>query len=130
MCWSPFKVPKRDKFAGLSRRAKRRKLAMEEDNAGESGAARAAVRSAKKAARPTKIGIPEPRQGKSAKSKSQEKKKRRPGPVTSKQGVFDREMGEKRKAHVSEGVRSNKADRIVGAGKKGLKNRGKGKGKR
>ncbi|KZT30398.1 DEAD-domain-containing protein [Neolentinus lepideus HHB14362 ss-1] len=52
---------KRDKYAGLSRRAKRRKVAMEEDNGGDNKAIGAAVRAAKKAARPAKIGEPERR---------------------------------------------------------------------
>ena len=48
-------------MSGLSRKAKRRKLAMENDaKMADGGALRAAVRSAKKAARPKKIGIPVP----------------------------------------------------------------------
>ncbi|KAI0307738.1 P-loop containing nucleoside triphosphate hydrolase protein [Multifurca ochricompacta] len=50
--------PRRDKFSGLTRRAKRRKLALEEETNENGGAADAAIRSAKKAARATKIGIP------------------------------------------------------------------------
>jgi ATP-dependent RNA helicase DDX27 len=46
-------------MSGLSRKAKRRKLGMENDaKMADGGALRAAVRSAKKAARPKKIGIP------------------------------------------------------------------------
>ncbi|KAL5534195.1 DRS1 [Sanghuangporus baumii] len=123
------KGPKRDKFAGLSRRAKRRKLALQED-AGETASVRAAVRNAKKSSRPTKIGLPESRKQKPGKAKSAEKKKRKVGRVTGKQGVFEREMGEKRKSHVSEGVRSSKADRIGAIGRKGSKNKAKVKGKR
>lgn len=52
--------PKRDKHSGLTRKAKRRKLAMETDNElGDSMSINAAIRSAKKASRPTKIGVPE-----------------------------------------------------------------------
>ncbi|KAL5495218.1 DRS1 [Sanghuangporus weigelae] len=123
------KGPKRDKFAGLSRRAKRRKLALQEDE-GETAAVRAAVRNAKKSSRPTKIGAPESRKQKPGKAKSSEKKKRKVERVTGKQGVFEREMGEKRKSHVSEGIRSNKADRIGAIGRKGSKNKAKVKGKR
>ena len=121
--------PKRDKFAGLSRRAKRRKLALEED-AGETAAVRAAVRSVKKSSRPTKIGLPETRKQKPAKGKSSEKKKRKVGRVTGVHGMFEREMGAKRKGHVSEGARSNKAEQIGGVGRKGSKNKAKAKGKR
>ncbi|KAL5535567.1 hypothetical protein ACEPAF_3661 [Sanghuangporus sanghuang] len=92
------KGPKRDKFAGLSRRAKRRKLALQED-ASETAAVRAAVRNAKKSSRPTKIGLPEFRKQKPGKAKNSEKKKRKLGRVTAKQGVFEREIGEKRKSH-------------------------------
>ncbi|TFK30462.1 ATP-dependent RNA helicase drs1 [Coprinopsis marcescibilis] len=50
--------PSRDKFSGLTRKAKRRKMAMEadqEDGIGKS--VDAAIRSAKKASRPGKIGL-------------------------------------------------------------------------
>lgn len=50
--------PKRDKLSGLTRRAKRRKLASEGETKEGRSAADAAIRSAKKAARPTKIGVP------------------------------------------------------------------------
>lgn len=59
---------KRDKFSGLSRRAKRRKLASEAETKEEKRAADAAIRSAKKSARPSKINVPNkslPRQSKS-----------------------------------------------------------------
>ncbi|KAH8120370.1 P-loop containing nucleoside triphosphate hydrolase protein [Phellopilus nigrolimitatus] len=97
--------PKRDKLSGLSRRVKRRKLAMEEDE-GETAAVRAAAK----------------------------EKKRKTGKVTGKKGVFDRDMGEKRKsggatAKAREGVRANKTDKIGGMGKKGAKG-AKGKGRR
>ncbi|KAH9898412.1 DEAD-domain-containing protein [Cubamyces lactineus] len=106
--------PKRDKFAGLSRRAKRRKMAMEEDDAAESGAIRAAVRSAKKASRPAKIGEPERR---TAPSKKKDKKKAARSKTVTKQkgGAFDKDMGQR---PVREGVRAKKGDVIGGMGKK------------
>ncbi|KAI0286966.1 P-loop containing nucleoside triphosphate hydrolase protein [Russula aff. rugulosa BPL654] len=59
---------KRDKFSGLSRRAKRRKLASEAETKEDKRATDAAIRSAKKTARPSKINVPNkpvPRQSKS-----------------------------------------------------------------
>ncbi|KAH9985378.1 DEAD-domain-containing protein [Russula compacta] len=50
--------PKRDKFSGLTRRAKRRKLASEGETKEDRRATDAAIRSAKKTARPAKIGVP------------------------------------------------------------------------
>ncbi|KAL9716227.1 nucleolar DEAD-box protein required for synthesis of 60S ribosomal subunit [Leucoagaricus gongylophorus] len=51
---------KRNKLSGLSRKAKRRKLAVEADKEfGDSKSINAAIRSAKKALRPAKIGLPE-----------------------------------------------------------------------
>lgn len=50
--------PKRDKYAGLSRRAKRRKMVMEVDKEiGDNAGLNAAIRSAKKAAKPGRIGM-------------------------------------------------------------------------
>ena len=49
---------KRDKFSGLTRRAKRRKLASEGETKEDRRAADAAIRSAKKAARPARISVP------------------------------------------------------------------------
>ncbi|EJF66683.1 DEAD-domain-containing protein [Dichomitus squalens LYAD-421 SS1] len=104
--------PKRDKFAGLSRRAKRRKMAMEED-AAETGAIRAAVRSAKKATRPAKIGEPERR---TTSSKKRDKKGVRSKSKTkSKGGAFDKDLGQR---PAREGVRAKKGDVIGGMGKK------------
>ncbi|KAJ7071010.1 DEAD-domain-containing protein [Mycena amicta] len=102
--------PKRDKFAGLTRRAKRRKLAMEDDKElGDERATAAAIRSAKKSGRPVKIGLPEVRaQSRKAKTKS------RP----SRTGAgFERDLGQKR---MGEGVRAKKGDAI---GKKKVKGR-------
>ena len=59
---------KRDKLSGLSRRAKRRKLASEAETKEDKRATDAAIRSAKKTARPSKINVPNksvPRQSKS-----------------------------------------------------------------
>ncbi|KAJ3554550.1 hypothetical protein NM688_g3049 [Phlebia brevispora] len=83
--------PKREKYAGLSRRAKRRKMAMEEDE-GETGAIRAAVRAAKKAYKPPKIGEPDKKPGASA---SKRKKAAKKASVASGKVKFDREMGQR-----------------------------------
>ncbi|KAI0651840.1 DEAD-domain-containing protein [Trametes meyenii] len=106
--------PKRDKFAGLSRRAKRRKMAMEEDEAAESGAIRAAVRSAKRASRPAKIGEPERRPPQS--KKKDKKRAVRSKSVTKPKGsAFEKDLGQR---PVREGVRAKKGDVIGGMGKK------------
>jgi ATP-dependent RNA helicase DDX27 len=61
----PTQQPKRDKFSGLSRRAKRRKLAAKDDEElADTGALKAAIRTAKKLARPPKIGIADKRNSK------------------------------------------------------------------
>ena len=89
-------------------------MAMEED-AEETGAIRAAVRSAKKASRPAKIGEPE-RRATSSKSKKRDKKAARAKSVTkSKGGAFDRDLGQR---PAREGVRAKKGDVIGGMGKK------------
>ncbi|KII94365.1 hypothetical protein PLICRDRAFT_133018 [Plicaturopsis crispa FD-325 SS-3] len=113
--------PKRDKFAGLSRKAKRRKLAMQEDEEmGDSRALTASIRSAKKAARPQKIGIPEKRPPKGKDKKSRKKVTSRTG------GAFERDLGQKQKPGRGEGVRAKKGDAIGGMGKKkGGKHKGK-----
>ena len=101
---------------------------MEEDE-GESGAIRAAVRSAKKSSRPTKIGMPEARRSLPSKTKSKAReKKRKSGSVAGKKGLFDKDFGEKRGGAGSgrEGVRANKSDKIGGMGKKNGKGKGKG----
>lgn len=116
--------PKRDKFSGLSRKAKRRKMAMEDDKElGDGGAVKAAIRSAKKAARPPKIGVPEKR---SSKPKGNTK----PGPkrATARAGgAFDRDLGQKvGSVERREGVRAKRGDAIGGMGKKkGGKRKGK-----
>lgn len=117
--------PKRDKLDGLTRRAKRRKLALEDDNErGDAGAIAASIRSAKKAGRPAPIGEPERRLAKRTKSKDKSVKRKKPiGRVAS--AGFDRDLGQKKGP--SEGVRARRGDVVGGMGKK----KGKGtKGKR
>ena len=65
---------KRDKLSGLSRKAKRRKLAMEADKElGDSKSINAAIRSAKKASRLGKTGLPERVKPKEAKTPKYDK---------------------------------------------------------
>ncbi|KAJ3750359.1 DEAD-domain-containing protein [Lentinula detonsa] len=105
--------PKREKFAGLSRKAKRRKMAREEDEEmGNEGAVKSAIRSVKKSIRPSKIGEPERRPVKASKTK--EKKKIRRKTAVGKGGAFERELGQGR----HEGARAKKGDIIGGMGKK------------
>ncbi|KAG1769255.1 DEAD-domain-containing protein [Suillus occidentalis] len=111
--------PKRDKFAGLTRKAKRRKMALEADKElGETGAVNAAIRSAKKAARPAKIGIPEHRNVPASKRTKAKKGASKTGGNT-----FDRDLSSK--VARGEGVHAKKGDTIGGMGKrKGGKRRG------
>jgi ATP-dependent RNA helicase DDX27 len=112
--------PKRDKFAGLTRKAKRRKMALEADKElGETGAVNAAIRSAKKAARPAKIGIPDHRNVPASK-----RTKTRKGASRTGGNIFDRDLSSKPAR--GEGVRAKKGDAIGGMGKrKGGKRRDK-----
>ncbi|KAG1750011.1 DEAD-domain-containing protein [Suillus paluster] len=112
--------PKRDKFAGLTRKAKRRKMALEADKElGETGAVNAAIRSAKKAARPAKIGIPGHQNAPTSK-----RTKARKGTLRTGSGAFDRDLSSK--AAKGEGVHAKKGDTIGGMGKrKGGKRKGK-----
>ncbi|KAH7883605.1 DEAD-domain-containing protein [Phlebopus sp. FC_14] len=105
--------PKRDKYSGLSRKAKRRKVAMDADKEfGDRGAVNAAIRSAKREARPGKIGLIQSKG--TAESK---KRKRIPGKVTSMhEGVFDRDMSSK--GARGEGLRAKKGDAIGSMGKR------------
>ena len=74
---------------------------------------RAAVRSAKKAARPAKIGEPE---RKPVKSKQKTEKKRRSQKVKARAGgAFEQDMGQRA---AREGVRAKKGDAIGGMAKK------------
>lgn len=107
-------------MSGLSRKAKRRKLAKEEDEEmGDEKVLKAAIRSAKKAARPSKIGIPEKRPSKSSKVKAKKTGRK----VTRSGGAFERDLGQK-VAH-NEGVRAKKGDAVGGMGKKGGKRKAK-----
>ncbi|KIJ21730.1 hypothetical protein PAXINDRAFT_173799 [Paxillus involutus ATCC 200175] len=98
--------PKRDNYAGLCRRAKRRKMAMEADKEfGDSKVLNAAIRTAKKAARPEKIGNPP------SKSPTQKSK------VTSRRrSAFEQDLSGKRGR--GEGIRAKKGDAIGGMGKR------------
>lgn len=92
-------------------------MAMEEDEElGDAGAVQAAIRSAKKAARPTKIGVPEKQK---TKSKNKDKKSG-PKRVTARAGgAFDRDYGQKvAVGGRREGVRAKKGDAVGGMGKK------------
>jgi ATP-dependent RNA helicase DDX27 len=86
-------------------------MIMEEDaEMGDEKALNAAIRSAKKSARPSKIGVPEKRPFKT-------KPKSKPRRVTSRVGgAFDRDI--EQKAGRREGVRAKKNDAIGGMGKK------------
>jgi ATP-dependent RNA helicase DDX27 len=81
----------------------------------DEGALKAAIRSAKRSARPTKIGVPDGLPSKSSKTK--DKKSGRKKMVGRSDGVFDRDLGQ----HIGrgEGVRVKKGDAIAGMGKKG-----------
>ncbi len=87
---------------------------MEEDDAAETGAIRAAVRSAKKASRPAKIGEPE-RRPTSAKKRERKKASRSKSVTKAKSGAFEKELGQR---PAREGVRAKKGDVIGGMGKK------------
>lgn len=119
---------------------------MEEDDVGETAATRAAVRSAKKASRPTKIGMPEAKRpvvpSKLKKAKTKEKKRAREkakarvtGSKAGGKSTFDRDLGEKRRSAAGsgatsrEGARANRTDKIGGMGKKGSKGKPGVKGK-
>ncbi|KAF9785870.1 DEAD-domain-containing protein [Thelephora terrestris] len=105
--------PKRDKFSGLTRRAKRRKTAMEEDET-DQHAIGASIRSAKKAMRPKKIGLPEPRPQKMKAKKTHGQKKQKNA------GSFDHDLGQRTKP---EGIRAKKGDSVGRAGKRPRKSR-------
>lgn len=90
---------------------------MEEDEEmGDSKSVNAAIRSAKKSARPAKIGVPERR----STSKLKAKKSGRPKVRAKVGGAFERDIGQK-----GEGVRAKKGDKIGGMGKKGGKRKAK-----
>jgi ATP-dependent RNA helicase DDX27 len=64
---------KRDKLSGLTRRAKRRKLASEAETKEDKRVTDAAIRSAKKTARPSKINVPNKSVPRQSKSKSKQR---------------------------------------------------------
>ncbi|CAA7261381.1 unnamed protein product [Cyclocybe aegerita] len=98
--------PKRDKLSGLSRRAKRRRMTTEDDKeANDSKALNAAIRSAKKAFRPQKIGVSERRN-----SKPTKKKRKTLGRPSKSGSTFEGDMGKGPKAR--EGIRSRKGDTV------------------
>ena len=110
-------------MSGLSRKAKRRKMIMEEDKEfNDQKSINASIRSAKKAGRPCKIGEPE------KKSTGPAKKKRRTVVKKPRAGgsAFENDLGSKTK--VREGIRARKDDAIKGAKKGGTKT-GKAGGK-
>lgn len=92
-------------------------MALEDDDAAETGAIKAAVRSAKKAARPAKIGEPE---RKPTSRKAEKKAKSKSKAKASTRGGFDNDLSQKTSR---EGVRAKKGDKIGGMGKKGGKKR-------
>ena len=98
---------------------------MEED-AAETGAIKAAVRSAKKAGKPAKIGMPEARPERNSKAKAK-KDRGKKVKVTGKGTMFGQDLGDKRK--MVEGARAKKGDRIKGLGNKPVKG-AKGKKRR
>lgn len=103
---------KRGKYDGMSRRDKRRKMAIEEDEKENHGKGQgAAIRAAKKTQRPRKIteALPKPQSKKSSRSKAK------------KGSAFDEERGSK-KGSKHEGMRAKPV-------KVNLTKGGKGKGK-
>lgn len=103
--------PKRDKFSGLTRRAKRRKLASEEESREDRRSTDAAIRSVKKAARPAKIGVP-------SRPTSGRKQKRKSG-GSNKVG-FSHDQG--LRVSQREGIHAKRGDRVAKIkGKKGRK---------
>ncbi|QRV76537.1 DEAD/DEAH box helicase [Ceratobasidium sp. AG-Ba] len=117
--------PRRDKFSGLTRRAKRRKLAREADaEFNDTRATEAAVRNAKRAQRPGKIGEPL-KPSKLVRDKQDKKKKKK-----SKMAGFDRDLGDRgvgaregMRAKKGEGVKKLKPKVPKGAGKKRVSGR-------
>ena len=93
-------------------------MAMEDDE-GETGAIRAAVRSAKKEYRPAKLGEPEKRPPRAGANKKKQKPRESGGGV---KGTFEKDLGQR---SVREGVRAKKGDIIGGMKKKGGKPRTK-----
>ena len=131
-------APKRDKFAGLSRKAKRRKLAAEADKEfNDQGAMASAIRAAKRAERPPKIGEYVPPKSKSeSKGRDGRKKSAKPSVkerILGRGPRFARDMSERNTSGgniTREGIRAKKGDGGILGGKKigkGSVVRGKGK---
>ena len=130
-------APKRDKFSGLSRRQKRRKMAVEADKEfNDKGAVDSAIRAAKHAQRPRRIGEDAPRPSFGKKNRKDAGKRKKPGHTSAKTKVFGKdskfkaEMGVKRHGGgggATEGIRAKKGDSRILGGKKGGKAGGKAK---
>ncbi|KIM66183.1 hypothetical protein SCLCIDRAFT_1211412 [Scleroderma citrinum Foug A] len=100
--------PKRDKYAGLSRKVKRRKMAIEaEQEPGQKGAIDAAIRSAKRQARPGKVGKVQTKNAAGGRKKVASKGTSRVG------DAFNHDLSAKR-----EGIRARKGDAIGGMGRR------------
>ena len=82
------------------------------------------MRTAKKAGKPAKIGMPEARPEKNSSKAKGKKDRGKRVKVTGKGTMFGQDMGDKRRA--TEGARAKKGDRIKGLGIKPSKG-GKGK---
>lgn len=103
--------PKRDKYAGLSRRAKRRKMSMEVDKEiGDSASLNAAIRATKKAAKGGKIGEALKKGPTRMKHNSKSKTRSRTA------SVFEQDLSAKKAR--GEGARAKKGDTIGGMGKR------------
>lgn len=126
---------KRGKYDGMSRRLKRRKMAMEADEAeGRVKDQSAAIRAAKKSQLPGKITEPlRPAPGKKGKSKSKSSKKPSAGPGAAggaggrKKSAFD----EPARAKKHEGMRAKQVKvNLSKKGKSAAGGKGKGKGRK
>lgn len=113
---------KRDKFAGLSRKAKRRKLGKEEDAKHKDDTViKASIRAAKRAQRPTKVGEPEAPNYHKGQRNGRNTNKRKATKVGKGSG-FGRDAGEISK-RVREGARARRGDALGKAKGKGTKKR-------
>ena len=88
-------------------------MAMEDDET-DQRAIGASIRGAKKAMRPTKIGVLEP------KPQNSKAKKLRGGPKQRSASSFDRDLGQRTK---TEGIRAKRGDSVGRAGKRPRKSR-------
>lgn len=102
----------------MSRKAKRRKLAKEEDaKLNDDSAIKAAIRVAKRGQRPTKVGEPEPRTYRKEQQKAKNARKRKATKVGKGTG-FGREADEVPKRS-REGTRARRGDAMGGVKHKG-----------